>query len=55
MKNQGDENQELASHKDVDMDTINPSLASKPNDIDSDFDISQSNETDEASDNKDGE
>ena len=55
VNNQSEENQESASHKDVDMDTINPSLASKPNDIDSDFDISQSNETDEASDNKDGE
>ncbi len=50
VKNQGDENQELASHKDVDMDTINPSLAADSNDIDSDFDISQSDEISEQAD-----
>ena len=52
VKNQGEENPALVSHKAVDMDTINPSLASEANDIDSDFDISQSDESNENSINK---
>ena len=52
MKNQGEENPALVSRKAVDMDTINPSLASEANDIDSDFDISQSDESNENSNNK---
>ena len=52
VKNQGEENPAVVSHKD--MDTINPSLASELNDIDSDFDISQSDEASEDSDNKSG-
>ena len=53
-KNQGEENPAVVSHKAVDMDTINPSLSSEANDIDSDFDISQSDEPNENSDNKSG-
>lgn len=52
VKNQGEESPALVSHKAVDMDTINPSLASEANDIDSDFDISQSDESNENSNNK---
>tara|TARA_S200000501_G_scaffold347163_1_gene361292 strand:+ start:3899 stop:5848 length:1950 start_codon:yes stop_codon:yes gene_type:complete len=54
VKNQDEENQAVVSHKDVDMDTINPSLVSEVNDIDSDFDISQSYDTNEDSDNNGG-
>ena len=52
VKDQGEGNPAVVSHKD--MDTKNLSLASELNDIDSDFDISQSDEASEESDNKSG-
>ena len=44
MKNQGEKSEALVSYESVDMDTINPSLVSEENDIDSDFDISPGDE-----------
>ena len=52
VKNQGQENPTVVSHKD--MDIIKTSSVSEVNDIDSDFDISQSDEPNENSDNKSG-
>ena len=54
VKDQGEESQAPVNYGDVDMDSINLSPVNEFNDIDSDFDISQSDKANDNSGNKNG-